>query len=90
MKKQTSRTACSRSRSDGTTQSTTPRGIACAADATHNAFAGAVRPDTLRVAASIPVRAIASFRRARTLREVVVGTDNISVYQDEARNGGLE
>ena len=62
------------SRSFGTTYSTAPRGIACAAAATYSAFAGGVRPDAACVGTSMPLRATALLNNASRFREVEVVT----------------
>src|SRR4051794_15647710 len=67
-----SATACSTSRSVGTTYTTVPRGRACDAAATYNAFAGGVSPETTVAGRSMPLLATAVLSRARRLREVDV------------------
>src|SRR3954451_25120608 len=71
-KNDTSDTACSRSRSVVTTYRTVPRGSACDAAATYNAFAGGVSPDTTAAGRSMPLLATAVLSSARRLREVDV------------------
>jgi hypothetical protein len=93
MKNETSRIVCSRSRSDGTTYSTTPRGIAWEADATKSAFAGALSPEKACWAASMPLRATASFRSARTFNEAEVvtgGTFQFTKVGRVGRSGGSD
>ena len=73
-KNRASPTACSRSASLGTTRRMTPCGSACAAAATNSARADGVSPDTARAGASMPLRAMAVFSRARRLSDVEVVT----------------
>ncbi len=72
----TSPTACSRSRSVGTTSRTTPFGAACAAAATYSALAAGLRPDTTRDVRSSALRATAVLRTACRLSEVEVATQD--------------